>query len=59
VGRPAPGQKRGILADLTLYIRDAKTGVVTPIKVTDNGDGTYTAGAMAIANMVDSEVSDG
>ena len=39
------------MADKVIYIRDDKTGQLIPIKATDNGDGTYSAGIMtAVVN---------
>jgi hypothetical protein len=42
------------MADTVIYIRDAKTGQLLPIKATDNGDGTYSAGM--ITAVVNNEV---
>ena len=35
------------MADTVIYIRDALTGQLIPIKAMDNGDGTYTATVLA------------
>jgi len=34
------------MADTVIYIRDALTGQLLPIKTTDNGDSTYTSNVM-------------
>jgi hypothetical protein len=35
------------MANTVIYVRDAKTGQLIPIKASDNGDGTYTATVLA------------
>jgi hypothetical protein len=40
------------MADTIIFIRDVKTGELIPIKATDNGDGTYTAGDSALVLFV-------
>lgn len=44
------------MANTVVYIRDAKTGQLWPIRAVDNGDGTYSVGALPLIN---SEETDG
>lgn len=37
------------MADTIIYIKDAKTGQLLPIKAVNNGDGTYHFGVNTIA----------
>ena len=36
------------MSDITIYTRDVKTSDLKPIKGIDNGDGTFTAGALPL-----------
>ena len=42
---------------MIIYVRDAKTGKLIPIKATDNGDGTYTSGHSLEAIKKNNEVA--
>ena len=37
------------MADITIDVRDVKTGALVPMKAVDNGDGTYTSDAAILA----------
>ena len=44
------------MANTVVYIRDAKTGQLWPIRAVDNGDGTYSAGPLPL---IQTEETDG
>ena len=46
------------MADTVIYIRDAKTGALLPIKAKDNGEGTYNAGVLAILADQEEDIND-